>query len=841
MIETLQLEPEVELHAEPKLLVEWSPRWHDFVTSIGPALAHSEARLAGEAPFGLIPYKISIPTYILEAFLIFVSILVYTKVQELRPYAVPPPSVHEVIYYSGDELPRTEDLGGAETGATGKSGGDEAHHRTQTIRVARGGSLTPQVVDAPNLKLPSSRDAVANLLAIRPNPGPPPSEGMRSSRAAPNLGASLVAPAPNVIHDYTHNGIQLDGLIAPAPSLAHHEPLMAPNYSASVIPPAPGVSRDRQLAAPALAPAVVAPSPNVSHDHPLIAPQMIPAVVAPAPNVAHNNSRSAPQLADNVIAPAPATLSHEVSSTPVQMANPTIVPPPVSAPERISRRDPMLPLPAPAIVAPPPSNDVKRDLSRLASGTMPDPSKAIVPPPPSASSSPSLVSSIIGKIFGPNEVVAPPPAVSATGSNRNPGTSLPSNITPPPAAVNAGPSAGSPRGNRNGMGTSLGTVIAPPSTGVSGGTGTRPLANSAAPALGLPSVVPPPPTLAPGGGTGKTTGGNGTANGTQLSNDIVPPPPALGGGSAASGSGLSRKGSGLGTPLDVGLNTAPANSGGSASGSATIVSSQPGSKVGLPTTGGAGALAMSPAGGDKPGLGGSGGGTGIGRGDSPGAGTKGTGPGASTFGPGRGSETNAHGGVSPTPGPGGAGNATAGNPAVPGVSVSGGSSVVNLGSFGDDPLANSPTPGRSNAKTQTQVLGVTVVATGSSGGAFEPYKNLLRGEKYTTYLDTSLGTAVMEYAEQSGTARSATALTGPQPIRTALPDGLPHTRIVFACVLDTNGNLKNIRVLEPGPADMTAKIVAALHAWKFQPPMRGTQPVEVTAILGFGIDTNDRF
>jgi outer membrane biosynthesis protein TonB len=40
---------------------------------------------------------------------------------------------------------------------------------------------------------------------------------------------------------------------------------------------------------------------------------------------------------------------------------------------------------------------------------------------------------------------------------------------------------------------------------------------------------------------------------------------------------------------------------------------------------------------------------------------------------------------------------------------------------------------------------------------------------------------------------------------------------------------------------MTAKILAALRSWKFQPAMRGTQPVAVTAILGFGIDTNDRF
>src|SRR6266487_1378441 len=189
MIETLQLdEPTVQSRgAAPRLIVEWSSPGREFLESIRPAFSRSEARLAGEAPFGLIPLRIMIPSYLVEAFLIFAVIAVQVKIAELRPYVAPRFSSHDVIYYSGDELPRTEDLGGAEAGTTGRAGGDEAHHRTQTIKIARGGSLVPQVVDAPNLKLPSSRDAVANLLAIKPNAGPPPSEGLRSNRAAPGL------------------------------------------------------------------------------------------------------------------------------------------------------------------------------------------------------------------------------------------------------------------------------------------------------------------------------------------------------------------------------------------------------------------------------------------------------------------------------------------------------------------------------------------------------------------------------------------------------------------------------------------------------------------------------
>jgi hypothetical protein len=56
-------------------------------------------------------------------------------------------------------------------------------------------------------------------------------------------------------------------------------------------------------------------------------------------------------------------------------------------------------------------------------------------------------------------------------------------------------------------------------------------------------------------------------------------------------------------------------------------------------------------------------------------------------------------------------------------------------------------------------------------------------------------------------------------------------------VLDRSGLLRNIRTLEPGPAEVTSKVVAALHNWKFRPAMRGNEPVEVNAILGFNIDT----
>jgi len=219
----------------------------------------------------------------------------------------------------------------------------------------------------------------------------------------------------------------------------------------------------------------------------------------------------------------------------------------------------------------------------------------------------------------------------------------------------------------------------------------------------------------------------------------------------------------------------------------------------------------------------------------------GEGSGAGKSGAGHGSDPNAHGGISPAAGPGGAGSAPSGTPAVPGVSVTGGSTIVTLPSFGSDGGSGAPNlPGRSSVK-ERQGPAITIVATSRSGGAFDFYGKL-PGDNYTVYVDTPAGTVVMQFADPASALQHFSGtVTGPQALRTDLQAGLPQARIVIGCVLDASGNLKNLRVLESGPPEMTAKIMAALPSWKFRPAMRGNQSIEVNAILGFGIDTNDRF
>jgi hypothetical protein len=680
----------------PRLLVEWSSPWEEFKSALRPALARPPKALAGEAPIGMFPYRGMLACWVLECLLLIAIIVLPEHFVSLEIPLGPTQPQRDVIYYSGDELPQTQDRGGAQSGKSGRAGGRQAHHRTQTIRVARGDKPSEKVVDAPKVNLPHSDSAVANLLAFKPNPGPPPAEGLRSSLTAPALPAmSAVPPSP-----------ELNSSASRTPSI----------LTTNITPPAPNVSRDKM--------------------------------------------RTANPLAPTVIAPAPRDTQRDLASSRVPLTQTVdVVAPPVSAPQRDVSSTPKLTLPAPAIVAPPPSQ-VSRDLNSWGGSATGDLRTNPVPPPPTASGGGSLARSGVGALAP--QVVPPPASIDGAGSQK--------------------------------------------------------------------------------GGSQKGSGGgrSGQAAGSLLgSADVVPPPPGLGGGKALSGSGRGNKGTGAGGPLDLGSSVAPpSNAGGNAAGSGVIVSNQPGTKAGLPNSTGGGALAMSPSGTAKSGLGGSGDGSGIGKGNGPGSGLQGEGSGAGKEGTGRGSDPNAHGGISQYPGSGGAGTGTSGTPAMPGVSVEGGTTTVNLPSFGaPGGDAASAGPGRSSTSAH-KGSGITIEATPRSGGVFN-YYGVLKGDRnYSIYIETSLGTAVMQYADAASAAHpSSEKLSAPEPMRKDLPDGLRPTRVVIACILDRSGMLKDMKVLEPGAAETTSKILVALHSWKFRPAFRGNEPVEVNAILGFGVDT----
>jgi hypothetical protein len=763
----------------PKLLVEWSSPWQEFVTAIGPALGRSPARLAGEAQTGLFPVRGMLLSWGLQAIFLAALIWIPAKLVSMRPYVPPTPPKYDVIYFSADELPQTADRGGAQAGKSGRAGGQEAFHRTQTIRVARGSSTAEKVVDAPDLKLPISSDPVKNLLAFKHVPGPPPAEGLKRSINAPTLSK--------------------DAIVAPPPTAL----------------------RELSRATPALGNAVIAPPPaSVSQDRARQTMGLTTAIIQPAPkDVPHDQSRSVMAMNSPIIQPAPTDVQRE----PPPLRGPaasaaTIVPPPVSAPLRDTTQTPKLALPAPAVIAPPPSQ-VVRDQRSVTGASLVDPK--VVPPPVQLGGRSQDRQAILGP-SGANQIVPPPPSVSG-------GTAL----------------AGGGRGHSDkagGFGATLGSeTVVPPPPSISAdasrsgsGRGPGDPRGSLGGTLGAPAVVPPPPSL---GSPGGALSGHGT--GTLGATSIVPPPPSITDASGSPvGRGMGNRGGGIGGPFDKGTVLAPpTTAGGNSNGKGVVVSPQPGSAEGLPGNGSAGSIAMSPAGAAKTGAGGSGGGPGIGHGNGPGSGLTGEGSGAAKSGSGRGSDANAHGGISPYPGQGGAGNGANGQPAVPGVSVQGGSTIT-LPSFGSNE-SDPNSPSRSSAGGGRSELDVTVEGTSRSGGAFNFY-GLLKGDKvYTKYLPTVDGTVVMQFADASSAGRPyGQELTSPQPLRTDLPTtGIKRSRIVIACVLDRSGMLRSLQVLKADPGVGTSRILAALSAWKFTPAQRGSQPVEVNAILGFNIDT----
>lgn len=325
-----------------------------------------------------------------------------------------------------------------------------------------------------------------------------------------------------------------------------------------------------------------------------------------------------------------------------------------------------------------------------------------------------------------------------------------------------------------------------------------------------------------------------------LGNSAVVPPPAepssmrreraLGGSNASvlpppdSTSGGNHSSSGA-----VGTGKGPLSSGGG-----VVVSAQPGKQPGLPANSEKAMLAMSPSGSATPGAGGSGNGGGIGHGSTSGSAPAGVGSGSTAVGAGRGASAYDRTGNSPTPGPAGAGNMSSGTARVPGVSVSGGNNVVTLPSFGA-----APDPVSAGHSTATGVKnGITVVASPRSGGALNLYGALKGDRVYTIYINTAIGTAVMQFADPDSAAHPYdTDLTAPQAIRVKLPSDLQRSRLLVECVLDRNGALRHWHVLQADSSDLSSKILSALPEWKFSPAFRGNEAVEVNAILGFGVDT----
>jgi hypothetical protein len=351
------------LNEVPQLLIEWSSPWEEFVSALAPALRRSPPPLEAETNAGLFPWRGILVVSLVEIATLLATAIARPVESTALAAMQDPPRSHDIIFFSANELPRTQDLGGAPKGSEGKSGGASAHQATQTIRVARGESLRERVIDAPQLDLPRSDSAIKNLLAYKADAGPAPVEALSLSRRASPLQAIVAPPPPELHNELRRPQLTQPQVVAPpvdVPTLSARRNL---GVAISVVPPpvsAPeqALSRPSRLTLPA--DTVVAPRPEVNlpirsrTDAPGFASQVAP----PPVELNSARTRSLNALARNqAVAPPPVDLQAPQLDlqAPQQRAAATlgdaaVAPPPVDVGSRLQAR---VSLPGTAAVAAP--------------------------------------------------------------------------------------------------------------------------------------------------------------------------------------------------------------------------------------------------------------------------------------------------------------------------------------------------------------------------------------------------------------------------------------------------------------------------------------------------------
>jgi hypothetical protein len=154
--------------------------------------------------------------------------------------------------------------------------------------------------------------------------------------------------------------------------------------------------------------------------------------------------------------------------------------------------------------------------------------------------------------------------------------------------------------------------------------------------------------------------------------------------------------------------------------------------------------------------------------------------------------------------------------------------------------------------------GLTVIATGTSGGGLPHYGVFTHEEVYTVYLDmrrTETDTApswTVEFAVHQDTASPAKgtnnadgAIQGlalPFPAFKDLPS-LPvelvrkyrGKMVVVYAVINVDGKMEQLSVKESPDAQLNAIVLTALKKWIFRPARLHGNPIPVKALLGIPI------
>ena len=507
------------MNEAPQFLIEWSSPWREFLADIGPALRRSPPPIKFETRAGLFPFRGMVLAMLLEIAGLAGVMALPNRLESANLQTAP--AMHDVIYFSADELPRTEDLGGAAGGHAGRSGGASLHH-TQAIKVARDEMVRERVADAPQLDLPKSDSQIKNLLAYRADAGPAPAETLRLNRPAALI-ASAVAPPPPEMRaaemqqrQLRQNPLPNPAVVPPPVDISQHDlTRRSPLPATTVAPPpvsAPAEIRNRPARLTLPAEAVVAPRPEIgdtvsSHR---IRNDFAPRVVLPPVDFSGvRGSAAAPNWSGaQAVAPPPVDLHDSQSRMVRGLGTSAIAPPPVELPN--SRPHAVQGLGSAPVAAPPSElASLRRDRAMVGSAI------SALPPPASPTTTSHNSASGAGTGNGPPSSGAG--VVVSAQPGKQPG--LPANSEKATVAMSTAGSA-TPGAGGTGGGSSIGHGVNSGSAPAGVGSGSTAVGTGrGASAYDRPGNSP---TLGPSG-AGNMSSGNPRVPGVSVSggNNVV--------------------------------------------------------------------------------------------------------------------------------------------------------------------------------------------------------------------------------------------------------------------------------------------------------------------------------
>ena len=199
-------------------------------------------------------------------------------------------------------------------------------------------------------------------------------------------------------------------------------------------------------------------------------------------------------------------------------------------------------------------------------------------------------------------------------------------------------------------------------------------------------------------------------------------------------------------------------------------------------------------------------------------------------------------------GSGGNAGTGSGNSPFPAIMIQGGS-----GSGGGARAAGSGTP---SGKPQAE-YGITIVASGSSGGGFTDFGIFKDGVSYTVYLDMADAGLqgsnwAMQYALDShptpGSDDPPAELHGFLSPPYAQAKVVPHfpadaarrsrgaTIVVFG-VIGANGNMQRLRIMQTPDPTFNQVLLGAMSQWTFKPALMNGVPVAVKCLFGVQVNS----